>query len=40
LIIREATVSELKGLYVQATQKRYIWTKKAQKKEKLIKLAK
>jgi len=39
LIIREATVSELKGLYVQTTQKRYIWTRKAQKKEKSIKLA-
>jgi len=28
--------SEWKWLYVQATQKCYIWTRKAQKKEKLI----
>jgi len=27
-------VSEWKGLYVQRTQKGYIWTRKAQKKEK------
>jgi len=32
--IHKGKYDERKGLYVQATQKGYIWTRKAQKKER------